>query len=132
MIEIHKLDESQFLRVRETLTRLGMLKVRTGFKPKLYQTAYIYHKKEYHGRGRYYIAHFRELYALDGAPNNELTAEDRQRLNNIVSLLVQWGLVKAKQFEPVYDPDVSLVVVKYKHKHAYDLIPPYKFGENHG
>lgn len=127
MIEIHKLNEAQFLRVRETLTRLGMLKLRSGFKPKLYQTAYIYHKK-----GRYYIAHFREMYAMDGAPNNEMTAEDQQRLGNIVSLLVQWGLVLTKQPTPVYNPDVSLVIVKHKHKHAYDLIPPYKIGERHG
>lgn len=127
MIEINKLDEAQFLKVRETLTRLGMLKLRTGFRPKLYQTAYIYHKK-----GRYYIAHFRELYAMDGAPNNEMTTEDTQRLGNIVSLLAQWGLVTPKKFAPVYDPDVSLVVVKHKHKYAYDLIPPYKIGERHG
>ena len=127
MIEVNALNEDQFLKVAETLTRIGMTKRRQGQKTKLYQTAYIYHKK-----GRYYLAHFKTLYELDGAPDNELTTEDKKRLNNIVLLLTEWGLVEPIDKLDDFDPDVKLVVVKHIVKAEFDLVQPYKIGGKHG
>ena len=127
MIKIETLNEDQFLKVAETLTRVGMIKRRKGQKTKLYQTAYVYHKK-----GKYYIAHFKTLYALDGAPDNELTVEDTKRLNNIVRLLTDWGLVTPVDQLLDFDPDVNLVVVKHANTQSFDLIQPYKIGGKHG
>ena len=124
MIEIKALDEAQFLRLAETLTRMGMVKRRKDHKPKLYQTAHVYHSK-----GKYYIAHFKTLYELEGAPDNELTREDTQRLNNIVHLLYQWGLVEPVDPLMEFDPDVRLMVVKYANKDEYELVQPYKIGK---
>lgn len=127
MIEVKSLNEDQFLKVAETLTRIGMTKRRQGHKPKLYQTAYIYHKK-----GRYYLTHFKTLYELDGSPDNELTIEDKKRINNIARLLTDWGLIEPIGKLDDFDPDVNLVVVKYSNKDSFDLIQPYKIGGKHG
>ena len=127
MIKIETLNEDQFLKVAETLTRVGMIKRRKGQKTKLYQTAYVYHKK-----GKYYIAHFKTLYALDGAPDNELTTEDKKRLNNIVRLLTEWDLIEPIEKLDDFDSDVKLVVVKHSNKAEFDLVQPYKIGGKHG
>lgn len=127
MIEVDKLNKDEFLKLAETLTRMGMTKRRMGQKTKLYQTAYVYHKK-----GRYYIVHFKTLYGIDGAPNNDLTLEDIKRLNNIVHLLTQWHLVKPLDKLMEFDPDIRLVVAKYEDKQNYELVQPYKIGAKHG
>ena len=94
MVEIILNEPDDFLKVRETLTRIG---VASRKEKKLYQSCHILHKQ-----GRYYIVHFKELFALDGKHAN-LTVNDVQRRNRIIRLLVDWGLVGVLQEDLVTD-----------------------------
>ena len=94
MIEISLGEPDDFLKVRETLTRIG---VASRKEKKIYQSCHILHKQ-----GRYYIVHFKELFALDGKHAN-LTQNDVQRRNRIVQLLVDWGLVDILNAEKIQD-----------------------------
>ena len=85
MLEVTLKEPDDFLKVRETLTRVG---VASRKERKLYQSCHILHK-----RGKYYIVHFKELFALDGKPTN-ITSNDVQRRNRITKLLSDWGLVE--------------------------------------
>ena len=85
MLEVTLKEPDDFLKVRETLTRIG---VASRKERKLYQSCHILHK-----RGKYYIVHFKELFALDGKPTN-ITSNDVQRRNRIAKLLSDWGLIE--------------------------------------
>src|SRR6056300_984948 len=110
MVEVKLAEEEDFLKVRETLTRIGVAsrKDRT-----LYQSCHILHKQ-----GKYYIVHFKELFALDGKPTN-FAEEDIARRNTIANLLTEWGLITLvdpiKTEEPVA-PLSQIKIISYKDK----------------
>jgi len=109
MVEVFLNEPDDFLKVRETLTRIG---VASRKEKKLYQSCHILHKQ-----GKYYIVHFKELFALDGKRAN-LTVNDVQRRNRIVRLLCDWGLVTVFDEERVSDiaPLNQIKVLAYKDK----------------
>ena len=109
MIEISLGEPDDFLKVRETLTRIG---VASRKEKKIYQSCHILHKQ-----GRYFIVHFKELFALDGKHAN-LTQNDVQRRNRIVQLLVDWGLVDILNADKIQDiaPLNQIKVLSYKYK----------------
>jgi len=122
MIEITLNEPDDFLKVRETLTRIG---VASRKEKKIYQSCHILHKQ-----GRYYIVHFKELFALDGKHAN-LTVNDVQRRNRIIQLLCDWGLVSVISPEKVTDiaPLNQIKVLAYKEKHEWVLETKYNIGK---
>nr|BAR35490.1 translational repressor [uncultured Mediterranean phage uvMED] len=109
MLEVTLREPDDFLKVRETLTRVG---VASRKEKKLYQSCHILHK-----RGKYYIVHFKELFALDGKPTN-ITINDVQRRNRIAKLLSDWGLVDITRAEEAEDlaPLNQIKVLSFKDK----------------
>ena len=103
LVEITLEEEDDFLKVRETLTRIG---VSSRTENKLYQSCHILHK-----RGKYYIVHFKELFALDGLPT-DISETDLGRRNTITSLLEEWGLLSIVDSSKVKEPKVSLAQIK--------------------
>ena len=122
MIEVTLNKPDDFLKVRETLTRIG---VASRKEKKIYQSCHILHKQ-----GRYYIVHFKELFALDGKHAN-LTVNDVQRRNRIIQLLCDWGLVSVIEPEKVTDiaPLNQIKVLAYKEKHEWVLETKYNIGK---
>ena len=122
MIEITLNEPDDFLKVRETLTRIG---VASRKEKKIYQSCHILHKQ-----GRYYIVHFKELFALDGKHAN-LTQNDVQRRNRIIQLLCDWGIVTVITPEKVTDiaPLNQIKVLAYKEKHEWILETKYNIGK---
>ena len=122
MIEITLNEPDDFLKVRETLTRIG---VASRKEKKIYQSCHILHKQ-----GRYYIVHFKELFALDGKHAN-LTQNDVQRRNRIIQLLCDWGLVTVLTPEKVTDiaPLNQIKVLAYKEKGDWILQTKYNIGK---
>ena len=122
MIEITLNEPDDFLKVRETLTRIG---VASRKEKKIYQSCHILHKQ-----GRYYIVHFKELFALDGKHAN-LTQNDVQRRNRIIQLLCDWGLVTVLNPEKVTDiaPLNQIKVLAYKEKGDWILETKYNIGK---
>ena len=122
MIEVTLNEPDDFLKVRETLTRIG---VASRKEKKIYQSCHILHKQ-----GRYYIVHFKELFALDGKHAN-LTVNDVQRRNRIIQLLCDWGLVSVIEPERVTDiaPLNQIKVLAYKEKHEWVLETKYNIGK---
>ena len=114
MVEVGLKEPDDFLKVRETLTRIG---VASRKEKKLYQSCHILHKQ-----GRYYIVHFKELFALDGKKAN-LSINDVQRRNRIVQLLSDWGLVSINAKEVIADvaPLSQIKVLAYKEKGEWTL-----------
>ena len=121
MIEISLGEPDDFLKVRETLTRNG---VASRKEKKIYQSCHILHKQ-----GRYFIVHFKELFALDGKHAN-LTQNDVQRRNRIVQLLADWGLVDIMNVEKIQDiaPLNQIKVLSYKDKGDWILETKYNIG----
>jgi hypothetical protein len=122
-VEIRLGEEEDFLKVRETLTRIG---VASRKDKQLYQSCHILHKQ-----GRYFLVHFKELFALDGKPTN-FSDEDKGRRNTIALLLQDWGLVKIVNPEITEDPVTSLSLIKiisFKEKHEWELITKYSIGK---
>ena len=121
MIEIFLSEPDDFLKVRETLTRIG---VASRKEKKIYQSCHILHKQ-----GRYFIVHFKELFALDGKHAN-LTQNDVQRRNRIVQLLVDWGLVEILNADKIQDiaPLNQIKVLSYKDKGDWILETKYNIG----
>tara|TARA_R100001460_G_scaffold49708_1_gene87904 strand:- start:724 stop:1155 length:432 start_codon:yes stop_codon:yes gene_type:complete len=121
MIEISLGEPDDFLKVRETLTRIG---VASRKEKKIYQSCHILHKQ-----GRYFIVHFKELFALDGKHAN-LTQNDVQRRNRIVQLLVDWGLVEILNADKIQDiaPLNQIKVLSYKDKGDWILETKYNIG----
>ena len=122
MIEVTLNEPDDFLKVRETLTRIG---VASRKEKKIYQSCHILHKQ-----GRYYIVHFKELFALDGKHAN-LTVNDVQRRNRIIQLLCDWGLVTVIEPEKVVDiaPLNQIKVLAYKEKNEGVLETKYNIGK---
>ncbi len=122
MVEITLSEPDDFLKVRETLTRIG---VASRKEKKLYQSVHILHKQ-----GRYYLVSFKELFALDGKHAN-LTVNDVQRRNRIIKLLSDWGLVSVVNPEKVSDiaPLNQIKVLPYKEKDDWILEAKYSIGK---
>ena len=121
MVEILLSEPDDFLKVRETLTRIG---VASRKEKKIYQSCHILHKQ-----GRYYIVHFKELFALDGKHAN-LTVNDIQRRNRIIQLLVDWGLVSIISADKIQNiaPLNQIKVLSYKDKGDWILETKYNIG----
>ena len=122
MVEVVLKEPDDFLKVRETLTRIG---VASRKEKKLYQSCHILHKQ-----GRYYIVHFKELFALDGKKAN-LSLNDVQRRNRIVHLLSDWGLITISAKESIADvaPLSQIKVLAYKEKGDWTLESKYNIGK---
>ena len=121
MLEVQLKEPDDFLKVRETLTRIG---VASRKEKKIYQSCHILHKQ-----GRYYLVHFKELFALDGKHAN-LTQNDIQRRNRIVQLLVDWGLIGIVDVLRIKDiaPLNQIKVLAYKDKGDWILETKYNIG----
>ena len=121
MVEVALNQPDDFLKVRETLTRIG---VASRKEKKLFQSCHILHKK-----GRYYIVHFKELFALDGKHAN-LTSNDVERRNRITKLLSDWGLVEIAQPESLGElaPLNQIKVLAFKEKDEWTLESKYNIG----
>ena len=122
MVEVPLNEPDDFLKVRETLTRIG---VASRKEKKLYQSCHILHKQ-----GRYYIVHFKELFALDGKKAN-LFENDVQRRNRVTQLLQDWGLVNIVESSKVNDsaPLSQIKVLSYKDKGDWTLESKYNIGK---
>ena len=121
MVEVSLNEPDDFLKVRETLTRIG---VASRKEKKLYQSAHILHKQ-----GKYYITHFKELFTLDGKRAN-ITVNDMQRRNRIIRLLSDWGLITVLVDEQILDiaPLNQIKVIAYKEKSEWQLEQKYNIG----
>jgi len=122
MVEVVLNEPDDFLKVRETLTRIG---VASRKEKKIYQSCHILHKQ-----GRYYIVHFKELFALDGKHAN-LTVNDVQRRNRIINLISDWGLVTIVKPDSITDvaPLNQIKVLAYKDKGDWILESKYNIGK---
>jgi len=122
MVEIILNEPDDFLKVRETLTRIG---VASRKEKTLYQSCHILHKQ-----GKYYIVHFKELFALDGKHAN-LTVNDVQRRNRITQLLADWGLITIVNVDKILDiaPLNQIKVLSYKEKDEWTLETKYNIGK---
>lgn len=123
MLEITLNEPDDFLKVRETLTRIG---VASRKEKKLFQSCHILHKQ-----GRYFIVHFKELFLLDGKKSN-LELSDLQRRNTIATLLSDWGLVQIVDAETAKDcaPLRQIKIIGFKEKSEWELCPKYNIGNN--
>jgi len=121
MVEVVLNEPDDFLKVRETLTRIG---VASRKEKKIYQSCHILHKQ-----GRYYLVHFKELFALDGKHAN-LTVNDVQRRNRITQLLADWGLIEIVDVKKIQDiaPLNQIKVLAYKDKGDWILETKYNIG----
>lgn len=122
LIEVRLTNEDDFLKVRETLTRIGVASKKD---MKLYQSCHILHKQS-----RYYIVHFKELFALDGKPSN-ISEEDYGRRNTVIKLLAEWGLVSIVEPEKIATPLSPLSQIKvlpHKEKDQWELVAKYNIG----
>ena len=121
MLEVTLREPDDFLKIRETLTRIG---VASRKDQKLYQSCHILHKQ-----GRYFIVHFKELFLLDGKPSN-LIENDIQRRNTITTLLSDWGLVSMLKPDLAKDtaPLRQIKVIPFKEKSQWELCPKYNIG----
>ncbi len=121
MVEIRFKEDDDFLKIKETLTRMGVASNRDKI---LYQSTHILHKQ-----GQYYIVHFKELFALDGKPTN-LTKVDIERRNAIVNLLQEWNLltiVKPDLLVPMGNVG-QFKIISFKDKVDWQLVPKYNIG----
>jgi len=123
MIEVTLNAKDDFLKIRETLTRIGVASKKEKL---LYQSCHILHKQ-----GKYYIVHFKELFALDGKAT-DFSENDMGRRNTVAKLLQDWELVKVVNKNMIEDPIVSLSQIKilsHKEKDDWKLIPKYNIGK---
>jgi hypothetical protein len=121
MLEVTLNEPDDFLKVRETLTRIG---VASRKDRKLYQSCHILHKQ-----GRYFIVHFKELFVLDGKPST-ITENDVQRRNTIAVLLSDWGLVTINNNEMAKNraPLRQIKVISFRERNEWELCPKYNIG----
>lgn len=123
LVEVTLKEKDDFLKVRETLTRIGVASKKT---KTLYQSCHILHKQ-----GKYYIVHFKELFSLDGKPT-DITDNDLSRRNAIVRLLEDWGLlgivdrVRTETPEPIFLSQVK--ILSHKEKNDWELVAKYNIG----
>ena len=123
-VEVRLKSKDDFLKVKETLTRMG---VSSKKEKKLYQSCHILHK-----RGRYAIMHFKEMLDLDGL-ETDIDDTDLGRRNMIVKLLVEWGLVEAVDPEEYAEPQLTLAqlkIIPHKEKKDWQLVPKYHIGNS--
>ena len=120
MLEVKIKEPDDFLKIRETLTRIG---VASRKERKIYQSCHILHKQ-----GRYFIVHFKELFALDGKTAN-IFANDIERRNTIAQLLSDWGLVELVGVVENKAPLSQIKVLPFKEKHEWVLEPKYNIGK---
>jgi len=122
LVEVRIAEEEDFLKIKETLTRIG---VASRKEKKLYQSCHIFHKQ-----GRYYIVHFKEMFAIDGKPSN-FSDEDKGRRNKIIELLQDWQLLKVVEPEKIKDP-IALIsqikIINHKEKGEWTLEAKYNMG----
>jgi hypothetical protein len=127
LVEVTLGEKDDFLKVRETLTRIGVASKKDKI---LYQSCHILHKQS-----RYYIVHFKELFALDGKPT-DITENDLSRRNAIAKLLEDWGLVKILDKSKVENPPPiflsQIKIISHKEKDDWDLVPKYNIGKKPG
>ena len=119
MLEVRLTESDDFLKVRETLSRIG---VASRKERKLYQSCHILHKQ-----GRYFIVHFKELFALDGKPTN-ISINDVERRNTIAGLLSDWGLVEIIGNSEPRAPLSQIKVLSYREKDEWQLETKYNIG----
>ena len=122
LIEVKIAEEEDFLKIKETLTRIG---VASRKDKKIYQSCHIFHKQ-----GKYYIVHFKEMFAIDGKPSN-FSEEDKGRRNKIVELLSDWGLLKIVEPNNIKSPTVlmnQIKVLNHKEKSEWTLETKYNMG----
>lgn len=123
LIEVRIAEEEDFLKIKETLTRIGIASKKNNT---LFQSCHILHKQ-----GRYYITHFKELYILDGKQSN-FSEEDKGRRNTIITLLEEWGLIKVVESEKIQQPKApmnQIKIVSFKDKENWVLEPKYNIGK---
>ena len=123
LVEVTLTNPDDFLKVRETLTRIGVASKK---EKTLYQSCHILHKQ-----GRYYIVHFKELFALDGKPSN-ITESDVARRNTIIKLLKEWELVEILQPDLIENPVAPISQIKvltFKDKDEWELTAKYNIGK---
>jgi hypothetical protein len=122
MLEVTLPEPDNFLKVKETLTRIGIASRK---ERKLYQSCHILHKQ-----GRYYIVHFKELFALDGK-EADFMENDLERRNTIAKLLEDWGLLKiiSTLNEDEFCPLNKIKIISFKEKNEWNLVPKYKIGK---
>ena len=123
LVEVKLAQPDDFLKVKETLTRIGISSRREN---KLYQSCHILHK-----RGKYYIVHFKELFSLDGLPT-DIDEKDIARRNTITSLLEEWGLVEVvdtDKIEVLKLPLNQLKILSFREKPDWELCPKYHIGK---
>ncbi|MFZ9878417.1 MAG: translational repressor RegA [Chitinophagaceae bacterium] len=123
LIEVRLASEEDFLKIKETLTRIG---VASRKEKKLFQSCHILHKQ-----GKYYIVHFKELFALDGKPSN-FSDDDVARRNTIVNLLAEWeliGLVSPQKSSTPVAPFSQVKVITHKEKDEWELVAKYTIGK---
>jgi len=123
LVEVKLQERDDFLKVKETLTRIG---VSAKKENKLYQSCHILHKQ-----GKYYIVHFKELFALDGKPS-DISENDYARRNTIINLLSDWGLIEIVNRDTTVDPVAPLSQIKilpYKDKTSWELVAKYNIGK---
>jgi hypothetical protein len=120
LVEVSLDDQEDFLKIRETLTRIGVASKKD---KKLYQSCHILHKQ-----GKYYIVHFKELFKLDGK-SSDFSENDRARRNTIVNLLKEWGVVGVVKEDVFEDAPISQIkIISHKEKEEWDLVPKYNIG----
>ena len=122
LIEVTLNKDDDFLKIKETLTRIGIASPKD---KKLYQSCHILHK-----RGKYYIVHFKELFALDGKPTN-FSDEDKGRRNTIVKLLSDWSLLNVVDETKIADPVATvnqIKIISHKDKSDWELVAKYNIG----
>lgn len=122
LVEVKLKESDDFLKVRETLTRIGVASKKTNT---LFQSCHILHKQ-----GKYYIVHFKELFDLDGKPT-DFSAEDKQRRNTITSLLSDWGLIEVVKEDTIQDtiPVSRLKIIPFNQKDQWELVAKYNIGK---
>ena len=120
MLEVVLKEPDDFLKIRETLSRIGVASTKEKI---LYQSCHILHKQ-----GKYYITHFKELFALDGKDTN-LSENDIARRNTIAKLLGDWGLVEIKGNTEPAAPLSQIKIIAFKEKDAWELCTKYNIGK---
>ncbi len=127
LVEVRLLDDSSFLKIKETLTRIG-IPLRKEDSKQLFQSCHILHKQ-----GRYYITHFKELFALDRKPH-DFTLNDQARRNTIAHLLEEWGLLTIIDPDKIEEPRApmsGIKVISFKEKDEWQLKSKYSIGKRH-
>ena len=122
LVEVSLLEQEDFLKIKETLTRIGVASKKDNT---LYQSCHVLHKQ-----GKYYIVHFKELFMLDGKPSN-FSEDDMSRRNTIATLLEQWGLLKVVRPEYIAElmaPISQIKIISHKEKDDWELVAKYNIG----